>query len=78
VYASQGSWSEASEAFGAALAENPDHVTALVGSSNAWLKLDRPDLARQSLEHARTLTPRDARIAEMLRRAIAAERASSR
>jgi hypothetical protein len=77
VHASEGRWAEASEAFAAVLAENPDHMTALMSASQAWLQLDRPDLARQSLEHARALAPGDARIEQRLRRAIAAERASA-
>jgi hypothetical protein len=75
MYTSEGRWPEASEAFGAVLVENPDHMMALVGASHAWLQQGRPDLARQSLEHAQVLAPRDATIAELLRRAIAAERA---
>ena len=78
VYTTEEKWPEAAEAFAAVLAEDPDDMMALVGASQAWLQLDRPDLARRSLEHARALAPRDARIAALLGRAIAAERASPR
>jgi hypothetical protein len=77
VYATRGRWAEASEAFTAVLAENPDHMTALVGSSHAWIMLDRLDLARPLLEHARALAPRDATIQKLLQHVIAAETESS-
>jgi hypothetical protein len=73
VYAKEGRWTEASGAFAAVLSENPDHMSALAGASHAWLRLGRPDLARKSLEHARSLAPGDARIERLLQRAIAAE-----
>ena len=78
VYASRGRWEEASQAFAAALAENPDHLSALGGFSQASMRLGRPDLARRSLEHARSLDPADPQIQAMLRRAIAAETGNTR
>ena len=74
-------WPEASEAFAAALAEDPDHVFALVNSSRVAIRLGRPDQARAALEHARTLAPQNAAIAELLRglpsKTSAAEREGS-
>ena len=73
LQADRGLWSEASESFAGALAEDPDYVDALVDSGRVWLQLGRPDRARKSLERARSLAPMNAEIREWLRQAIAAE-----
>jgi Tetratricopeptide repeat len=67
LHASHERWSEASEAFAAVLAEDPDNVRALVNSSRVAIRLGRPDQARAALEHARTLAPRNAAIGQLLR-----------
>jgi hypothetical protein len=78
VHASRGEWSEASDAFAAALAENPEHLPALVNAGRAWIVLGRPDLAKRALDRARVQAPQSAEIQELYRRATAAETDRSR
>ncbi|MCZ6784789.1 MAG: hypothetical protein O7G30_15940 [Proteobacteria bacterium] len=73
IHASQERWSEASEAFGSAIAIDPENVTAQAFAGRAWLALGRPDLAQLSLERARALAPANEKIREELRRAVAAQ-----
>ena len=73
IHASQERWSEASEAFGSAIAMDPENVTAQAFAGRAWLALGRPDLARASLERAQALAPANEKIREELRRAVAAQ-----
>lgn len=78
VHASQGRWRHASEAFAAGLGVNADDLDALAYSSIAWMQLGRPDLARQRLEHALSLSPTSTDIQRELRRATEAEAATRR
>lgn len=78
VHAGRGEWSEASDAFAAALAENPEHLPALVNAGRAWIVLGRPDLAKRALDRARVQAPQSAEIQELYRRATAAETDPSR
>ena len=71
IEARRESWSEASRAFDAALAGDPDHVPALIGSARVWLAQGQREKARAALETARALAPRNPEIREMLRRADA-------
>jgi len=77
VHASLGDWASASEAYSTALAENPNHLMALVSASEAWMQMGRPDRARESLERARDLAPTSEKILGMLQRVVAEENASS-
>jgi tetratricopeptide (TPR) repeat protein len=77
LYAAEKRWEQASKAFASALELEPDHAPALAHSGRAWLELGRPDLARDALERARALAPRNPQIERQLRRAIAAEAAKS-
>ncbi len=70
--ATLGLWDDASEAFAAALSQSPDHVGALVGSAQTWMRLGRLDLAREALTRASALDPENAKIRELLARANAA------
>jgi tetratricopeptide (TPR) repeat protein len=59
-------WSEASAAFAAALAEDPDNIPTLLNSSRVAVWLGHPDQARAALEHARTLAPDNAEVEQLL------------
>lgn len=73
VHASRGQWREASEAYRAALALNPDDLTALLRSGRAWIALGRPDLARRDLVRARAKAPRNPLVQRELQRVAALE-----
>jgi hypothetical protein len=67
LHASHERWPEASAAFSAVLAEDPDNVNALLNSSLIAIRQGRPDEARAALEHARTVAPTNAAVAKLLR-----------
>jgi len=57
VRAAQGRLDEARRAFDEALALRPDDLNALLHSGRTWLRLERPERAREQLERARSLAP---------------------